>query len=100
MDTLLGTPMVPGTFNAALDAKMFDVQKPFKRFYRVAKYARAKSVIWRSCADAINGPNGGFNILPNCQTTLYAPTTGLGPGDHIGDIRATWYIRFNYRTRV
>ena len=66
MDTILGTPMLPGSFNAALDAKMFDVQKPFKRFYRVAKYARAKSVIWRSCNDALTGPNGGFNVLPNC----------------------------------
>ena len=31
MDTILGTPMLPGSFNAALDAKMFDVQKPLKR---------------------------------------------------------------------
>lgn len=52
----------------ALDYKSFDVSRPFKRFYRVSKYAKQKLVAWRSATDAITGVNGGFNFLPNCIT--------------------------------
>lgn len=67
MDRLNAYPMPTSEFAAALDSKTFDPMRPFKRFYRVYKYAKQKSLIWRSCADAIaGGGSGGFNTLPNC----------------------------------
>lgn len=66
MDRLNLTPIVTTEFRAALDFKLYDPTKGFKRFYRVAKYANSKLIKWRSTNDATNGPNGGFNTLPNC----------------------------------
>lgn len=78
MDRLLPYPMAVGEFRGALDSKYYDFNKPFKRFYRVSKYAKQKSLIWRSCADALSGlVSGGFNTLPNCQTSLHVSTQGI-----------------------
>lgn len=84
----------------ALDYKEYDPLKPFKRFYRVSKYAKQKSLIWRSCADALTGAAGGFNVLPNCVTSINMPCTGLAAGTHVGDLTMTWYVRFHHRTRA
>jgi hypothetical protein len=67
-------------FRNSLDAKSYDPMKPFKRFYRVYKYAKSKSLVWRSTADAITGANGGFAGLPNSITNISMPCTGLAPG--------------------
>jgi len=40
MDRLLAFPAPVVEFGAALDTKPFDAMKPFKRFYKVSKYAK------------------------------------------------------------
>lgn len=76
MDTMAAGNLYVG----ALDYKQYHPERPFKRFYRIAKYAKQKSLIWRSVADALNGPAGGFNVLPNCITSVNIPVTNLVPG--------------------
>lgn len=66
MDRLIAGPHGPDQYVNAIDYRTYDATRPFKRFYRVYKYAKQKSLIWRSCTDAITGLVGGFNVLPNC----------------------------------
>lgn len=40
MDRLIVYPLNDTEFRAALDSKVYDVSRPFKRFYRVSKYAK------------------------------------------------------------
>lgn len=58
MDTLNAYPCPIDTYRAALDFKQYDSDKPFKRFYRVQKYANTKLIKWRSTRDAVTGVNG------------------------------------------
>lgn len=100
MDRLIAYPAPVNEFLGAIDQKPFDVTRPFKRFYKVAKYARQKSLVWRSSQDALTGANGAFNVLPNCQTNIHCFVAGLGAGAIIGEVFVTYYVRFHHRTRV
>lgn len=66
MDRIQAEPVT-----GALDYKAHDPTRPFKRFYRVFKYAKQKSLVWRSANDALTGTAGSFNVLPDCVTTFF-----------------------------
>lgn len=66
MDRLNLVPIAPVEFRSALDSKLYDPNRSFKRFYRVAKYANTKLIKWRSTTDALTGATGLFYTLPNC----------------------------------
>lgn len=101
MDRILAAPIAPVEFRGALDFKTYNWNRSFKRFYKVSKYAKQKSVIWRACGDAASGAlAGGFNALPNCQTAIYCVCDGLPAGREIAEVVVTYYIKFHHRTRA
>jgi len=66
MDRYSAGPHGAAEIRNSIDYRTYNSRVPFKRFYRVAKYAKTKSLVWRNANDAITGAAGGFAGLPNC----------------------------------
>lgn len=67
MNNIGGYPIAPGLYSGAQDSKTYDFSRPFKRYYRVSKWAKGQQyVTWRDATTAITGNPGGYNVLPNC----------------------------------
>jgi len=74
---------------------------PFKRYYRVSKYARQYlQQPMRATREAGTGNNGGFNGLPDCITNFKMATIGFNQGDIVGQFTITYYLTFTQRTRI
>lgn len=70
MNNNLAYPIAGNQYHAVLDSKIFDVTRPFTRFYRVSKWAKTRvneGQSWRDTGTAIGGgAAGGYPGLYNC----------------------------------
>jgi len=97
MDVVGAYAMPPAfnTYRASLDFKEFDPQRPFKRYYHIAKWASGKEINWRTTAEA--NVNAYGNATPDCVTNMSLDCNGFAAGNPIGSVRATWYVKFKER---
>lgn len=94
MTTNTAYPIPDGAFAGALDYKEYDSSRRFKRFYKVGKYARGMDVPYRP----FTGP---VPTQPNCQTVLKTEVRGAwAPGDELGEVKVTWYMRARHRQKI
>lgn len=57
-------------FRGSLDFKVFSADRPFKRYYKVSKWAKGVDQPWRYCADALTDTYTWGNAYPDCITCV------------------------------
>lgn len=93
----LPNPLPLVNWRGAKDFKVFDSNKPFKRYYNINKWNRLNDISWRETADAIT--NTYAWDYSDCVTCLQADTIGL-PGVALGVFKITYYCLFKSRRSV
>jgi len=82
-------------FRASLDAKTYDPQRPFKRYYHVSKWGSQHEINWRNSADALLNVYG--NASPDCMTCMELDCGGYADGALIGSVMVTYFVKFRSR---
>lgn len=77
-------------YRAALDARVYDPTKPFKRYYHVRKWASGKEINWRDTSQALTNTYG--NATPDCMTCFEMDTVGVANGALMGSVMVTYYV--------
>lgn len=88
-------PLEDNKITPALDFKQYDFQKPFKRYYHVAKWGEKHEINWRNTAEAWTNTYG--DLTPDCKTQVSVVTDGIKEDYSIGQIQVTYYFRFRSR---
>lgn len=88
-------PVPLNDYRAALDARVYDPMRPFKRYYHIRKWASGKEINWRDTAQASLNAYG--NASPDCMTNIEIDTGGFNNGDLIGSVFVTYYVQFKGR---
>lgn len=83
-------------FRASLDAKTYNPQRGFSRFYHISKWASGKEINWRNTAEALTDTYG--DATPDCMTCFEVDTIGLNDGFLMGSVLVTYYVKFKGRT--
>lgn len=84
-------------WRGARDFKVYDANKPFKRYYHVGKWNKWNDISWRETSDAIVN-NYGWDFS-DCTTCMQCDTIGL-PGVALGVFKLTYYCLFKSRRSI
>ena len=89
-------PLALSQYRASLDAKTYNPNRNFKRYYHLTKWGAGKEINWRNCSDASGNVYG--NATPDAITCFEMDTLGLANGALMGSIMVTYYAKFRGRT--